>query len=122
MNVARLAFFCIIPAVSNGSNFALVKILSPTKSITMSNTTMPNEHVKKEGVNAPTATSTSPVEHNKKAASHHQEAAKHNLDAAKHHEDGNHEKAAQSTLKANGHSTLANDHQKEVAKHHAMKS
>ena len=88
----------------------------------MSNTIVPNEPVKKEGINAPTASGSMSIENHKLAATHHQEAAKHHLDAVRHHEEGNHEKAAESTVKANGHSSLADDHQKEDAKHHATKS
>ncbi len=62
------------------------------------------------------------IENHKKAAEHHQEAAKQHLEAAKHHESGNHDKAAQATVKANGQSVLANEAHKEDAKHHAMKS
>jgi len=60
------------------------------------------------------------VENHKQAAAHHQEAAKHHLDAAKHHEAGNHEKAGQSTVIANGHHLRAGEYQREDAKHHAL--
>lgn len=60
------------------------------------------------------------VENHKQSAVHHQEAAKHHLDAAKHHEAGNHDKAHTSTVLANGHSSIANDYQKEDAKQHAL--
>ena len=60
------------------------------------------------------------VENHKQAAVHHQEAAKHHLEAAKHHEEGNHEKAHTSAVLANGHSSIANDCQKEDAKQHAL--
>ena len=60
------------------------------------------------------------VENHKQSAAHHQEAAKHHLDAAKHHEAGNHDKAHTSTVLANGHATIADDHQKEDAKSHAL--
>lgn len=53
------------------------------------------------------------------AAKHHEEAAKHLHEAAKHHEAGNADKAAASTLKANGHLCIANDHHEEIAKVHA---
>ena len=76
--------------------------------------------VKKEGVIAPTAEVKKGIETHKTAAKHHEEAAKHHYEAAKHHEDGNHEKAAVSTLKANGHHILAGEHQAEDAKHHAL--
>ncbi len=59
------------------------------------------------------------IQNHKEAAKHHEEAAKHHLDAAKHHEEGNHEKACASTVKAHGHSVMANEHQKEDVKQHA---
>ncbi|MEO6883914.1 MAG: hypothetical protein ABI199_07805 [Bacteroidia bacterium] len=62
------------------------------------------------------------IENHKKAATHLEAAAKSHLDAAKHHEAGNHEKAAQSTVEAHGHTSLANDCQKEDAKYHASKN
>ena len=51
---------------------------------------------------------------------HSEEAAKCHHEAAKHHEDGNPEKALQSTVKAQGHHCCAGDHQREVAKEHAL--
>ncbi len=60
------------------------------------------------------------IENHKLAASHLESAAKHHLDAAKHHEAGNHEKAAESTIAAHGHQSLANDAQKEDVKNHAL--
>jgi hypothetical protein len=62
----------------------------------MSNTFAPTEKPK-----------TTLVDNHKKAAQHHQDAAKSHLDDAKHHENGNPEKAAQSTVKAQGFQTLA---------------
>lgn len=62
------------------------------------------------------------IDNHKKAASHFEAAAKSHLEAAKHHENGNHEKAAKSTMEANGHSTLANEVQKEDVKHHTLNS
>ena len=59
------------------------------------------------------------IENHKNAAKHLEEAAKHHHEAAKHHEDGNHDKAAESTVKAQGHTSMANDAQKEDAKHHS---
>jgi hypothetical protein len=88
----------------------------------MTNTSV-NPGETKEVVKQPTASSVENnkgIENHKSAAIHHQEAAKHHLEAINHHEKGNHEKAAQSTIRANGHSSLANDHQKEDAKHHAI--
>ena len=58
------------------------------------------------------------IESHKTAAKHHQLAAQHHLEAAKHHEDNSHEKAAISTVKAMGHSSLATDASKENTKHH----
>jgi hypothetical protein len=60
------------------------------------------------------------IENHKTAAKHHEEAAKHHHEAAKHHDEGHHDKAAQSTVKANGHHTLAGEAQKEDVKHHAL--
>ena len=59
------------------------------------------------------------IENHKTAAKHLEEAAKHHHEAVKHHEDGNHEKAAESTVKAHGHTAMANDAQNENAKHHS---
>lgn len=61
------------------------------------------------------------VENHKKIATHLETAAKHHLDAAKHHEADNHEKAALSTVKAQGHLALAKEAQKEDVKNHATK-
>ena len=62
------------------------------------------------------------IENHKQTATHLQTAAKYHLEAAKHHEEENHEKAAQSTIKAQGHLTLANEAQKEDVKNHALNS
>jgi hypothetical protein len=59
------------------------------------------------------------IENHKKAAKHLEEAAKLHHEAAKHHEAGNHGKAAESTVKAQGHTTKANEAQKEDAKLHS---
>jgi hypothetical protein len=58
-------------------------------------------------------------EHHLQAAKHHEEAAKHHHEAAKHHEAGNHEKACECTVKAHGHSAMAQEHQTEDVKQHA---
>ena len=76
--------------------------------------------VKKETPNVMAAEVKKGVENHKAAAMHHEEAAKSHHEAAKHHIEGNHEKAAQTTIIANGHSSLANEAQKEDAKHHAL--
>ena len=83
----------------------------------MSTTSTP---IKAENSNSSTIENKKGIENHKLAAKHHQEAAKNHLEAAKHHEDGNHEKAAQSTLVAHGHNSLANDAQKEDVKNHAI--
>ena len=87
----------------------------------MSNTLIPTEPKKKEELNEPTAKNKNVVDLHKQAGTHHQEAAKHHNEAVKHHEAGNPEKAALSTLKANGHHELAEEQQSEIAKQHAMK-
>ena len=61
------------------------------------------------------------VENHKMIATHLETAAKHHVDAAKHHEADNHEKAALSTVKAQGHLALANEAQREDVKNHAIK-
>ncbi|HWY35626.1 MAG TPA: hypothetical protein VNX68_13345 [Nitrosopumilaceae archaeon] len=60
------------------------------------------------------------IENHKKAAKHFQDAAKFHLEAAKYHEEGNHEKASHSTIKAHGHVILASEAQREDLKHHAI--
>jgi len=77
--------------------------------------------VKDEKTNLSPADNQKVIENHKTAAKHHEEAGKHHRDAAKHYEDGNHDKAAQSAVKANGHQLLAKDAQEEGAKTHAGK-
>jgi hypothetical protein len=82
----------------------------------MSNEVMP---IKKDQPEMPTAENQkSKIENHKTAAMHHGEAAKNHTDAAKHREDGNHDKANDCTVKAQGHSHLANEANKEVIKNH----
>lgn len=57
----------------------------------------------------------------KMAAKHHEEAAKYHHEAAAHHEAGNHDKACDCTVKAQGHHCLAGEAQKQDAKHHTLK-
>ena len=76
---------------------------------------------KKQPVNH-TAENHKDVENHKKAANHFEAAAKSHHEAAKHHENGHHDKAAQSTVEAHGHATLAHEAEKEDAKHHALKA
>ena len=47
------------------------------------------------------------IENHIKIAAHFQAAAKNHLKAAKYHQQGNHQKAAQSTIAAYGHVSLA---------------
>lgn len=63
-----------------------------------------------------------PSENHKTAAKHHQAAALHHQDAAKHLENGHEEKAALSSIKAQGHHNLASKAQKKNLKHEASKS
>jgi len=58
------------------------------------------------------------IENHKTAAKHHEEAAKNHHEAIKHIEAGHHEKAADSTVKAHGHATMASESQREVLKNH----
>ena len=71
-------------------------------------------------VKDPSAENQKGIENHKRAAYHLQEAAKHHLEAAKHHENGDEEKAAYSTVKAQGHHNLAAEAEWEDVKHHAL--
>lgn len=61
------------------------------------------------------------VQNHKKAAAHLEEAAKYHLEAAKHHQNGDEEKAAQSTLKAHGHHSLARKAEQKDVRFHALR-
>ena len=77
----------------------------------------------KENINQPSANKEvveKTIANHKQAARHHMEAAKHHMEAARHHEEGNHEKAAHSTLLAYGHHTIAGEFVSDDAKHHAQ--
>lgn len=76
----------------------------------------------KTGKPASEAQSLKAIENHRKAAKHHEQAAKNHHDAANHHEQGNHDKASERTVKAQGHNNLATEYQKEDAKYHAMHS
>jgi len=76
--------------------------------------------IKKEQANGSAVDVQKGIDNHKKAAKHLEEASKHHLQAAKHHEAGNHDKASDSTVKAHGHTCLANECQKEDTKNHAM--
>ena len=86
----------------------------------MNTTATPTTPIKAEQTNITPADNQKGIENHKKAAVHLEEAAKNHLDAAKHHENGDHDKAAQSTVKAHGHAKLANDAQQEDIKQHAL--
>lgn len=62
------------------------------------------------------------VDSHKKTAEHLSNASKSHIEAANHHENGEHEKAAHSTIKAHGHHTMARDLQKEDARLHATQA
>jgi hypothetical protein len=83
----------------------------------MTNTTMP---IKTEQSKSSSEENQKGIENHRTAATHFEAAAKHHTEAAKFHQEGKHEQAAQSTIKAQGHQTLANEAQKEDAKHHAL--
>jgi hypothetical protein len=61
-------------------------------------------------------------ENHKKIATHLEEAAKHHKEAAKQHEAGDHDKAARSTVIAQGYHALAHEANKEDIKYHALNS
>jgi hypothetical protein len=85
----------------------------------MTNTATP---IKKEQPNGSAVENQKDIENHKQTAKHLEAAAKHHIEAAKYHEAGNHEKACASTIKAHGQSCLANELQREDAKHHAIHS
>ena len=62
------------------------------------------------------------IENHKTIATHLEAAAKNHLEAAKHHEEENHDKAAKSTIIAQGHLAIASEAQREDAKQHANKN
>ena len=86
----------------------------------MNTTATPTTPIKAEQTNITPADNQKGIENHKKAAKNLEEAAKHHLEAAKHHEAGDHEKAAVSTIKAQGHQSIANEAQRSDAKNHAM--
>lgn len=60
------------------------------------------------------------VANHRKTSQHLKAASEYHLEAAKYHEEGNHEKASQSTIAAAGQLCLANDCYREDVKHHAQ--
>ncbi|MEO6884215.1 MAG: hypothetical protein ABI199_09345 [Bacteroidia bacterium] len=76
--------------------------------------------VKAENQKGSTTENQKGIENHKEIASHCEAAAKNHLEAAKCHTEGNHEKAAQCTIKAQGHIHLASKGQRQDAKHHAL--
>lgn len=81
---------------------------------------MENPKIKNELVVIPSTPNQKGIENHKQIATHFKAAAKHHLDAAKHHEDGNHQKAAKSTIAAHGHASLAEKGQKRDVRHHVL--
>jgi len=76
--------------------------------------------VKAQGKNVCPAENLKGIKNHKRAAAHSEAAAKHHLEAAKHHASGDHQKAAQSTIIAQGFHHLAGEAQIEDIKHHAL--
>lgn len=60
------------------------------------------------------------IENHKKTADLLEGAARHHREAARYHNEGDHDKAAQSTIMAQGYLSLAIDTQREDIKHHAL--
>ena len=60
------------------------------------------------------------IKNHRKAAKHLQASSKFHLEAATHYEEGNHQKAEQSTIAAHGQVTLSNKAQKAGIKQHAL--
>lgn len=75
---------------------------------------------KKEDTKSSTAKLSTLIAYHKTAAKHHKEASKHHTEAAKFHENGKAEKAAQSTVVAQGHSSIAKKALKDLLKHHTI--
>jgi hypothetical protein len=62
------------------------------------------------------------IEIHKESALHHEASARHHHEAVKHHEAGDHGKAYESTIKAQGHHALAHEHHQKISKLHALKN
>ena len=60
------------------------------------------------------------IKNHRKAAGYLQLAAKSHLEAAMHHQEGNHEKAAQSTIVAHANFNLADKAQRKDMNQHAI--
>jgi hypothetical protein len=60
------------------------------------------------------------IDNHRKAAKHHEEAARYHLEAARYHEKGNHEKAYECSLKAQGHHYMAGSVQQQDMIDHAL--
>jgi len=82
---------------------------------------MSNEEnpIKKEQLIIPTSENKKGIENHQRTATHLEAGAFFHKEAAKYHETGNHEKAAECTIKAQGHVCSANELQREDVKHHA---
>jgi len=60
------------------------------------------------------------IENHINIAFHLEVAAKHHMAAAKYHESGDHDKAAHSTFRAQGHLSLADEAHREDIKRHSL--
>jgi hypothetical protein len=60
------------------------------------------------------------IKNHRKTAGYLQVAAKSHLEAARHHQEGNHEKAAQSTIVAHANFNLADKAQRKDMNQHAI--
>ena len=76
--------------------------------------------IKQEEINISPAENQKGIENHKRAAAHFSAASNHHIEAAKHHTLGNHEKAARSTVTAQGFHRLATEAEIEDVKHHAL--
>ncbi|WP_395065657.1 hypothetical protein [Flavobacterium sp.] len=59
------------------------------------------------------------IDNHKKVARHLEQAAKFHMEAATHHQNGHHDRAAQSTIKAHGNLIIASELQRDNLKLHA---
>jgi len=60
------------------------------------------------------------IDNHIKAAEHLEQAAKFHLEAATHHQNGHHDRAAQSTIKAHGNLIIASELQRDNLKLQAL--
>ncbi|MBY0485784.1 MAG: hypothetical protein K2P85_01115 [Flavobacteriaceae bacterium] len=60
------------------------------------------------------------IDNHKKVAQHLEQAAKYHIEAATHHQNGNHDRAAESTIKAHGNLIIGSELQRDNLKLHAL--